>query len=347
MKKLLLLVAICWFTGVSAQDWNESTPYLSKSLTEAAIQKIHIETSGGNITVEGVESGARMEVFINYNNNRGSKFTAAELQNKLQQEYEFKIETNNNQLTAIAKPISRNGNWWKNGLTISFRIYAPKTVASRLSTSGGNIVLKNLSSGDQDFTTSGGNLVIEHTGGKLSGVTSGGNIEVKYAGNDMDLSTSGGNIKAEQCKGKMRLTTSGGNLSLNALQGDINATTSGGDVRGENITGDLSAHTSGGDIDLRQLSGALESSTSGGDISVAFSALGKFVKINNSGGNISLLMPAGSGIKMNLRADHISTSTLTNFQGDVEDHQVKGTINGGGVPVDVYTSSGRINLTLK
>lgn len=346
MKKLLILAMIGLITQAKAQD-KSGQPYLTKSLDKEGITKIQVETSGGNISVFGVDGDARLEVYVLTNNGRASSLSREELQSKLEADYDLKIGVSNNQLTAIARPRSRNGNWGRNSLNISFRVYAPKSVASKLTTSGGNIVLKDLATGDQDFTTSGGNLSIENTGGELTGTTSGGNISVLHAKNNIGLSTSGGNIKAEDCEGTMKLVTSGGSLYLNQLKGNIHATTSGGSVHGEQINGELSAHTSGGNVDLANISGSLETSTSGGNIRVAMAALGKYIKISNSGGNIDLEVPSGKGLSVNLRGDRIKTSTLENFQGDVDEHHIKGTLNGGGVPVDVHAGSGRISLTMK
>ncbi|ULQ53445.1 DUF4097 family beta strand repeat-containing protein [Flavihumibacter fluvii] len=347
MKKILVLGFVLLMGQAYAQDKVGTRPYLSRSLDNEAIRKVQVETSGGNISVMGVDAEARLEVFVLTNNGRESSLSREELQKKLEQDYEMRIAVSNNQLIAIAKPRSFNGNWGRNNLSISFRVYVPKSVSSKLTTSGGNIVLKDLTGGDQDFTTSGGNLSVERTTGSLKGVTSGGNITVIDAKNEIDLSTSGGNIRAERCEGQVKLTTSGGSLYLNQLDGTIRATTSGGSVDGENIIGDLSAHTSGGNIDLDNLCASLETSTSGGNIRISMKSLGKFVKISNSGGNIDLVIPSGKGINVNLKADRIKTSNLENFQGDAEEHHIKGTLNGGGIPVEVHAGGGRISLTLK
>jgi DUF4097 and DUF4098 domain-containing protein YvlB len=145
----------------------------------------------------------------------------------------------------------------------------------------------------------------------------------------------------------MKLATSGGSLHLENLTGDINASTSGGSVIGKTIQGELSAHTSGGNVRLEDLSCSLETSTSGGHIDVAIKEFGKYVTITNSGGNINLQIPNNKGIDLKLRGDKINTATLTNFSGSVEDDEIDGKLNGGGVPVTVRAGSGRIKLAMK
>jgi len=113
------------------------------------------------------------------------------------------------------------------------------------------------------------------------------------------------------------------------------------------VEGELITHTSGGSIHLSDLSCSLETSTSGGNIDVSIKQFGKYVKISNSAGNIDLELPKGKGIDLDLSADKIKTDHLDNFNGKVDDDQVSGKLNGGGIPVRVSAGSGRINLGLK
>ena len=89
-----------------AQD-KSVQPYLTKSLDKEGITKIQVETSGGNISVFGVDGDARLEVYVLTNNGRASSLSREELQSKLEADYDLKIGVSNNQLTAIARPRSR------------------------------------------------------------------------------------------------------------------------------------------------------------------------------------------------------------------------------------------------
>ncbi len=346
MKKYLtVLLAISASFVVSAQNYNSKEPYLTKSLTNETIQNIKVETTGGNISVSGVDGDARIEVFVWASNSRFRNLSKEDLKKKLEEDYDLTVTAANHKLTAIAKPKHRfnNGN---NSLSISFRVYVPHVVSSDLTTSGGNIDLKALD-GTQDFTTSGGNISVDHLSGNVTGRTSGGNIELADSKDEIDLSTSGGNIHAENSHGNLKLVTSGGSVEILNLQGNIKARTSGGNVDGTSIEGELTAHTSGGNIDMKDLSCSLETSTSGGNIDVNMKALGKYIKITNSGGSIDLEIPQDKGVDLKLYADKIKVGTLNNFKGDVEKTHIEGTLNGGGIPVTVHGGGGRINLTFK
>ncbi|MGH2563124.1 MAG: DUF4097 family beta strand repeat-containing protein [Ginsengibacter sp.] len=345
MKKylfLLMLVNIC--VAVNAQNKWEKEPYLTKSFSGEAINQVMAETNGGNITVTGVDpSEPKVEVFVNQNNDRKNLLTDDELKSKINEEYDLDVSVNNNKLTVTAKPKHRITDW-KRALNFSFKIYAPKNASADLKTSGGNISLSNLS-GDKDFTTSGGNLNLDGLEGKTKGSTSGGNINLSNSKDDIDVTTSGGNINAEKSSGNIKIITSGGSINMDNLDGKIKAETSGGNVRGEMIGGDLDASTSGGNVSLHNLTCALKAGTSGGNVNVSMKTLGSYLSLYNSSGKISLEIPKGVGIDLKLSAKKISTPNIANFSGTGSNEEMKGTVNGGGVPVTVDAGGGRIDLT--
>jgi hypothetical protein len=346
MKKLLI-VLLFGYQAVQAQYPTDKDPFMTKSLSAESIKQVEAETSGGSISVTGVAATeARIEVFVwASNNGRDNKPSKEEIQQRLSEYYDLNIGVTSNKLTAIAKSKQQIRDW-KKSLSISFKIFVPKQVSSHLLTSGGSISLSELT-GTQDFTTSGGSLHIDNLGGKMTGRTSGGSIHVSDSKDDIDLTTSGGSIEASNCNGNIRLVTSGGSVRINDLQGDVKATTSGGSIHGNNITGELSAHTSGGNVALSDLACSVETSTSGGNINVGIKTLGKYVKISNSGGNITLEMPGDKGLDLTLRAGKIRTDKISNFSGTMEDDKVDGKLNNGGIPVTVHGGSGRLTLTLK
>jgi hypothetical protein len=246
-------------------------------------------------------------------------------------------------LTAKRK---NNTNDWKNSLSISFIVYLPENVSTDLGTSGGNINISTLS-GKQVFKTSGGNLVCKELKGEIQGSTSGGNISIEDSRDNIRLSTSGGNITAENCTGNITISTSGGNLNLEDLDGIIKATTSGGNVTGETIKGELKASTSGGNVGLEDLFASVDASTSGGRVSVEIKELGKYVTLRNSGGSIDLTMPSNKAVTLDIKGSKINSSINGNFDGKIEDTRIRGTLNGGGIPVTVDAGSGRVSITWK
>lgn len=345
MKKYLFyLVLSALSVSLFAQSKNGQTPYLTKSFVNQSISNVEVNTSGGSISVEGVDpSQVRVEVYVNANNN--DNLTKEEIKARLDENYELSISVDNNKISAIARPKERNMNW-KKGLSISFKVFAPKTISTRLVTSGGSISLQDLS-GSQSFTTSGGSLHVDNLSGETDGRTSGGSIHVSNSKDDIKLTTSGGSIHAENCSGNLRLSTSGGSLDLTGLKGNIEANTSGGSINGSSIEGELSTSTSGGSIHLNDMMCSLETSTSGGSIDVSIKQFGKYLKISNSAGNIALEIPGSKGVDLALSGQRISVPSMQNFNGKVDKEEVEGKLNGGGIPVTVRAGSGKISLTMK
>ena len=344
MKKYLIALLFGTLVVSAKAQGDTKEPYLVKTLTSEDIQNVKCETTGGNISVAGSDADLRIEVYVWASNGRDRDLSKEEIKKRLEEDYDLTVSTENHKLTAIAKPKHDFHNW-NRGLSISFKVYVPHTASTDLRTSGGNISLTALT-GTQDFTTSGGNLVVDHLKGHIKGRTSGGNIKLSDLQDDIDLTTSGGNITAENAHGDIKLSTSGGSLTLAQLQGTIRATTSGGNIHADNIEGELSAHTSGGNVGMTNLSCSVETSTSGGNIDVSIKTLGKYVKISNSGGHIDLQVPQSQGMDLNLSADKVNATALSGFKGDIKKDRIEGSLNGGGVPVNVHGGSS-INFSVK
>lgn len=346
MKKYLLLLTIGFHSLVlNAQKNANQEPYQTRSLAADKITNVVVKTSGGSIAVMGGnEAEAKIEVYVNANNNGDKELNRDEIARRLQEDYDLTIEVANNKVTAIAKAKKNNMNW-KRSLSISFKIYVPKKVSTNLNTSGGSISLGNLA-GSQNFGTSGGSLKLDNLSGEATGRTSGGSISVTNSKDNLYLTTSGGSITADKCSGNLKLGTSGGSLKLTNLDGVIEANTSGGSINGNNIAGSLNTHTSGGSIRLTDMMCSLETSTSGGRIDIAVKQFGKYLKISNSGGDIALNIPKNQGVDMNFSARKINAGTVENFKGTLSDDEIKGKLNGGGIAVDVNAGSGRISLTM-
>jgi hypothetical protein len=317
------------------------SPYYVKP-AEGSVNKVEVSTSGGSIMVAH-EAGQnnRVEVYIKGNN--GKELSKTEIEERLNKSYELVIETSSNKIKAIAK--TKNGfNDWKNSLSISFKIYCPAKLDTDLKTSGGSISLKGLT-GKQDFATSGGSLTVENINGDIDGATSGGSITISGSEGNIELATSGGSITASNCKGDMELATSGGSLKLDNLQGKVEAKTSGGSISGTNVKGELETYTSGGSVKIAGMSGSLAAGTSGGSMDISIVELGSYVKLRNSGGSITVNLPSGKGMDLDLEGNKVSVPGLTNFSGSASDDEIKGKVNGGGVPVTIKASSGKVNLS--
>ena len=149
MKKYFLVAVIIAVSfSVIAQNKFDKEPYMTKSLSSESVKNTEAQTSGGSISVTGVNSAAetKVEVYVSPNGNRND-LSKEELETRLKDMYDITISVSNNKLTAIAKSKRRITDW-KKALNISFKIFVLKNTSTNLSTSGGSISLASLT-GDQ------------------------------------------------------------------------------------------------------------------------------------------------------------------------------------------------------
>ncbi|GAA4803415.1 hypothetical protein GCM10023231_35530 [Olivibacter ginsenosidimutans] len=325
MNKVFLfffIVVAGSYLTTSAQDKN--TPYLNKPLNQSNIRAVDLQTSGGSLTVIGAnESEARLEVYVRGNN--GQELSKAEIEARLNANYDLQISSDQGKLIAIAK---NKGNIrdWKKSLSISFKAYVPQAASAQLKTSGGS-------------------LSIDGINGMVEGKTSGGSIKIANVhNNQVNLRTSGGSIQAENVAGNLSLITSGGSIQLANLKGNIEAKTSGGSIKATDVTGELIAKTSGGSIKVDRMSGSADLGTSAGSTSVNMLQIDKYLTIDVSAGSVDLQLPLQKGLDLNLQARKVNIPSLSNFSGALDKDSVVGKLNGGGAAVNVAVSVGSLTI---
>ena len=62
---------------------------------------------------------------------------------------------------------------------------------------------------------------------------------------------------------------------------------------------------------------------------------------------LRLQLPKNKAVDLDLAGGKIKTDHLDNFSGRMDEDEIKGKLNGGGIPVSVRANSGRIYLELK
>jgi DUF4097 and DUF4098 domain-containing protein YvlB len=328
-----ILTASC--LALQAQNSESDHLYTTKSFKNASPKKIIAGTSHGNISISDVPaSETRVEVYVR-SGNSNQELSKQEIQKKLDEYYSLEISLSGDVLSASVhqkKEILFN----ESGLSISFVIYTPKTASSILKTSHGNVDLTGLE-GSQDAETSHGNLTISKITGKVVGQTSHGNVSVTDCNNDIDVSTDHGDITGRNCAGTIKLITSHGNIDLRDLKGKVRAGTSHGNVSGNSIGGELTASTSHGNVNLDNISSSVNATTDHGDISLSAVNITGEIVISNGNGNISIELPKGKALDLDLQGKDVYVDGMQNFNGTKSKDLVKGSINGGGIKVSAKT----------
>jgi hypothetical protein len=338
LNSFLLLMLVSF--GIFAQK-DTDKPYMVKTFTASAIKNLKMTTSGGSLSVIGTKDAeAKLEVYV-YSNNSDDNLSKEEIEERLQN-YELSVSQNGDAIVAFSK--SKMKSWNKKSLNIAFKAYVPENITTDINTSGGSINVKGIS-GNAVGNTSGGSINVRNCKNKIDLKTSGGSITANDCSGSVNLSTSGGSITANDCDGTIDLSTSGGSLTLEALKGTIKAVTSGGSITASELRGESVVRTSGGSIRLRRIYGALEASTSAGSVDAEILELGKYLNINVTVGSLSIKLPMNKGLTLDCSASKIDSESLNNFSGQFDKKHIKGTLNGGGVPVKLVVNSG--NLTMK
>lgn len=173
-----------------------------------------------------------------------------------------------------------------------------------------------------------------------------GNIVVtvpqKFATN---VKTGGGSVELKDTAGAATLRTSGGDVVAKNLNGNLEARTSGGGIHAETIRGDVDASTSGGDVRLLSIDGKISARTSGGGVDCSLVGPNRGISVSTSGGSIKLTLPRATTGDVDAKTSGGSITTeLPVATTEVQEGRLKGSLNGGGQPIEVHTSGGGISL---
>lgn len=303
-----------------AQDFDYS---FKENFKVSGETHLKLQTSDGFIHLTPHDGNSIEVYFIVKKNNRFVRIDKRELEKELEltiDQFENKIEI---------RVRHHNNNWfhWRNRLNVSFEVLAPRNTLCDLRTSDGNIDIVGFT-GDQSCKTSDGN------------------IEVYDIDGSVFARTSDGNIKARKIEGNAELNTSDGDINAYYINGDATLRTSDGDINIENANGATSLSTSDGSIEFMNLSGSLTAGTSDGSIRGEMTQLSGKLKLSTSDGNIDVKIPDDIGIDLYLRGEKFYTN-FRDFSGTRSKRKMEGSVNGGGIPVTLTTSDGRISINYR
>lgn len=179
----------------------------------------------------------------------------------------------------------------------------------------------------------------------INASTAGGHINAANLASKQHLNTSGGHINLTGIQGETVAKTAGGHITCDELSGNIVLTTGGGHIRVNQVDGTLTAKTGGGHIEIQDASGTVTAKTSGGNISTTMAKAEGPLKFATSAGNVSLFLPAD--IKANLKVDGstVNLASPFDFSGTQNKGRLDGTLNGGGIPIEVSCGFGNVNIS--
>src|SRR5437867_1898006 len=234
---------------------------------------------------------------------------------------------------------------------------------AKLETEGGHIKVLDVA-GDLTAITGGGHINVGNIAGGASLRTGGGHIRAGQIGGRAELDTAGGNITVAQAGSFVSVRTGGGQIDFGEVRGSVHAQTGGGGIRVMYVSGPMELESSSGSICLTRVAGALQAATSGGTITAWINPdpptgggnvrLAGASQLASGNGDIIVFLPRNlavnidaiviSGGEHHIEADpalHMTMQASTNGSGTVHGMAV---LNGGGVPLKLKTTAGKIRL---
>src|SRR6266566_1282705 len=234
---------------------------------------------------------------------------------------------------------------------------------ARLDTQGGHIQVLDVA-GDLTAFTAGGHVNVGNIAGDASLRTGGGHIRAGQIGGRAELETVGGNITVAHAENFVNVRTGGGQIDFGEVRGSVRAQTGGGGIRVMYVSGPMEVESSGGSICLTRVAGALQAATSGGTITAWINPdppsgggnvrLAGASQLASGNGDIIVFLPRNlavnidaiviSGGEHHIEADpalHMTMQASTSGSGSVHAMAV---LNGGGAPLKLKTTGGKIRL---
>jgi DUF4097 and DUF4098 domain-containing protein YvlB len=173
-----------------------------------------------------------------------------------------------------------------------------------------------------------------------------GDLELRSIGSAVRASTGSGNLTIDQIRGSVRAKTGSGSIHAMGVGGGFEGSSgSGGMVVEQTAGGAVRADTGSGSLNLRGLRGSVEATAGSGTIYAEGSPNGGWM-IRTGSGDVHLRFPSDASFDF---SGHTSSGSITvshplTVEGTLGKKEIRGKVGGGGVPVEVKTGSGNIEI---
>lgn len=171
---------------------------------------------------------------------------------------------------------------------------------------------------------------------------------------DLEARTSDGGLRVSGVQGSLELHTSDGAVDVEDVGGAVRLTASDGSIKIRNVTGTLESRSSDGTASVEGKFSALQVHTSDGNLEVTVSDGSKLTtasRIESSDGRVTLRLPKTMPVDLDVHTSdgQINCELPLTMDGynsaHSSGHNLRGHLNGGGVPLTVHTSDGNVTIT--
>lgn len=197
-----------------------------------------------------------------------------------------------------------------------------------------------------DSHTGSGNQTVAGVHGQVEVESGSGSLNVSDIGGSVHAEAGSGDIHIDHAKGSVRAKAGSGSIHANDVAGGFVGSTGSGHITlDQSAPGSVRAETGSGGLDLRGVRGSLEATAGSGTISAEGDPTGSW-NVHTGSGSVHLKLASDTGFDLDAHTNSgsISVSQPVTVQGTLERKELHGKVHGGGVPVDVETGSGNIEI---
>jgi len=234
-------------------------------------------------------------------------------------------------------PVQQSGNSVRIGHISDFSLRRNVSISYEITVPPDTELKSHAGSGNQTIDGIRGPLDLDAGSGSLKATNIGSTVHAETGSGDILLEHVKGNVRAHAGSGSIRADDIGGGFEGNTGSGHINLT--------QSAPGAVRAETGSGGMELHGVRGSLEARAGSGGISAEGQPTGGWMVHSGSGG-IKLHFPTDAAFDLNARTSSgsISLDHPVTVQGQIGRKEIRGKVRGGGVPVEVETGSGNIQI---
>jgi hypothetical protein len=316
----LLILALAGALA-TAPTFADTEGHFDRTLTVTGPVDLTVQTGSGTITVRRGDSS---KVEIHGKIRASSWKLGGDIEARIHE-----IEAN--------PPIEQTGNTIRVGhfndrdrdhnISISYELIVPAESKLRAESGSGDQTVDGIS-GPVDASSGSGNL-------HLANIT--GEARMRAGSGEIDLNLIGGSVHASAGSGSIHAIGIAGGLNASSGSGNINLE--------QTAAGDVEISTGSGNIELKGAKGAVKATTGSGSIQAQGQPAGEW-RLRSGAGNVTAELPREAAFDLVARSSsgNIETSHEMTVQGTLSQHELHGKVHGGGVLVDLSTSSGTIYI---
>jgi Toastrack DUF4097 len=194
--------------------------------------------------------------------------------------------------------------------------------------------------------TGSGSQTVDGVRGPVECDAGSGSVKATNIGSTVHAETGSGDLVLEHIKGNVRAHAGSGSIRAEDVSGGFEGNTGSGRISlAQSSPGAVRAETGSGGMELRGVRGSLEARAGSGGILAEGQPTGGWM-VHSGSGPIKLHFPTDAAFDLNARTSSgsISVDHPVTVQGQIGRKEIRGKVRGGGVPVDVQTGSGNIQI---